>query len=91
MKAITTKHHGPTETKGSRISASDMDGNRVIIRYNHTLDARGNHKQAALALMDKMKWGGTLHPGAVKGGYVWVFQPEGQALRNSIICKVARP
>lgn len=35
MKAITTTFHGPTNTRGSRIVASDQDGNRVTVSKVH--------------------------------------------------------
>lgn len=73
MKAITTKYHGPTNTRGARISASDLDGNRVSIPYPHELSGEDVHRKAAEALMAKMDWTGPLVGGAVKHGYVFVF------------------
>ena len=74
MKAIETRFHGPTNTRGARISASDSDGNRVTIPYPH--DARGGedaHRAAAYALCAKMGWNGGLAGGGTKRGYVFVF------------------
>jgi len=73
MKAITTKFHGPTNTRGSRISASDEDGNRIIMSADHSLSQYGRHDAAARALCLKMKWEGCLMRGGVKGGNVYVF------------------
>lgn len=73
MKAITTKYHGPTETRGARISARDMDGNRVFIPYPHELSGEAVHLEAARALCRKMHWTGDLAGGATKHGYVFVF------------------
>jgi hypothetical protein len=81
MKAIITKFHGPTNTKGSRISASDMDGNRIYHNYRHSLNSEQNHWEAAYKLVDKMKWWedgviGNAWPmvaGAIKGGYAFVI------------------
>ena len=77
MKAITTKYHGPTNTRGSRVSASDSDGNRVSIPYDHALDSEEIHRKAAVALCARMKWPGAdaMVGGSVKNGYVFVF-PE---------------
>ena len=73
MKAITTKYHGPTEHRGSRIIAKDEDGKKFILsefgQFNHD-DA---HRAAAEGLRDKMGWRGDLIGGGVKGGMVWVF------------------
>ena len=75
MKAITTKYHGPTDTRGSRISASDSDGNRVSIPYDYELDSEEAHRRAAIAFCSKMKWSGadTMVGGSIKDGYVFVF------------------
>jgi hypothetical protein len=73
MKAIITKYHGPTNTRGSRITASDEDGNRVTIPYPYDLSGEAVHRKAAEALCDKMGWHGELADGSIKGGYVFVF------------------
>ncbi len=73
MKAIVTKYHGPTNTKGSRISASDQDGNRVTISYDHA--SSHPHRDAARALLQKMNWDGVWHEGSLAhGGYVYVCE-----------------
>lgn len=73
MKAIVTKYHGPTNTKGARISASDLDGNRSIISYPHELSGDAVHLLAAKALCHKMGWKGELVGGWLKDGMAWVF------------------
>ena len=73
MKAITTKYHGPTATRGSRISASDSDGNRVYIPYEYALSDEEIHRKAAVALCAKMKWSGAMVGGSIKNGYAFVF------------------
>jgi len=74
MKAIVTKYHGPTNFKGSRISASDEDGNRITISYPYELSGyEAVHRKAAEALCDKMGWTGELVGGSLKRGYVFVF------------------
>jgi hypothetical protein len=81
MKAITTKYHGPTHTKGSRISATDMDNNRIMVSVNSDMASfpyEGIHAAAAKALCTKMGWpdGDALIGGSVKAGMVWVFPPK---------------
>lgn len=73
MKAIFTKYHGPTNTRGSRISASDEDGNRITISYPHELSGEDVHRKAAQALCDKMGWTGEMVAGGHSKGYVFVF------------------
>ena len=52
MKAIVTKYHGPTDTRGSRITASDEDGNKCTIPYPYQLSGEACHRAAAQALYD---------------------------------------
>ena len=73
MKAIETKYHGPTDTRGSRITASDSDGNRVSIPYPYELSGEECHRKAARRLCQKMGWKGRLTGGALKSSYVFVF------------------
>lgn len=76
MKAIVTKFHGPSNVKGSRYSATDEDGNRVIVGADHSVHYESNHDAAALALCKKMGWRGTLQRGHVSTGYVYVWISE---------------
>ncbi len=71
MKAITTKFFGPTNTRGSRIKASDSDGNSVVIGYDHA--SHDPHREAAITLCRKMKWDGILVEGSLGTGNVYVF------------------
>ena len=73
-KAIITRYHGCTNTKPSKISASDSDKNRVFVSYDHELDADKNHAIAARTLCLKMRWPGELVGGSLPSGdMVWVF------------------
>lgn len=78
MKAITTKFHGPTNSKGSRYSAIDSDNNRVTISTDYALNSDENHRRAAVALCTKMAWNGAegLIGGGTKDGMVFVFGPS---------------
>jgi len=73
MKAIVTKYHGPTNNRGSRITASDEDGNKITIPYPYELSGEDVHRKAAEALCQKMNWPGKLVAGSLKNGYVFVF------------------
>lgn len=75
MKAIKTVYRGPTDSRGSRIIASDEDGNRVTVGYPRELSGMDCHAKAAVALCKKMGWTGTLHGGGLKDCYVFVFAP----------------
>lgn len=74
MKAIVTKYRGPDHKRGSRITATDEDGNRITISYPHEISGYENvHRKAAEALCEKMKWSGEMVCGSLKHGYVFVF------------------
>ena len=73
MKAIMTKYIGPTDRRGSRIKATDSDGNSIMLPYDSALDTEGNHNAAAKALRDKMGWKGRLIGGWTSGGMAYVF------------------
>ena len=73
--AIITRYHGPTDTKGARISARMMDARPVFIHYPHEMNPREGHEAAARALMAREGWP-KLCPlaagGMPSGGYVFV-------------------
>jgi galactose mutarotase-like enzyme len=74
VKAITVRYKGPTDTKGSRLIASDMDGNRVTVGYPHELSVDAVYRLAADALCVKMEWKGEIVGGTTKPGeMVFVF------------------
>ena len=56
MQAIITKYHGPTNTKGSRVSAR-CDAGRVTIPWDDALSSDENHAAAARDLMRHLRWG----------------------------------
>jgi hypothetical protein len=78
MKAIMTKYLPCTNSKGSRIKASDGDGNSITIGYPHELSGEEVFKKAAIALCDKMQWSNDLIGGGYKGEYVFVFNPQNE-------------
>jgi hypothetical protein len=73
MKAIETHFIGPSDRRGARIVASDLDGNRVFLSYPYELSGEACHRKAAEALRDRMGWTGALIGGATKRGYCFVF------------------
>jgi hypothetical protein len=78
MATIQTRYLGPTTFKGSRVVADDGDGNRIILPWRCHLNSEDNHKAAAIALCEKLGWGGTLQGsdivrGGVCIGKVWVW------------------
>lgn len=88
MKAIRTKYHGPTNTRGARITASDEDGNKCTIPYPYELSGEAVHKSAATALCKKMGLRGELVGGSLKDGYVFVFSADRQENEAPVIHQV---
>ncbi len=76
-QAIETKYLGATNAKGGRIKATAWAGS-VTIGYDYALDAQGNHKAAADALITKLGWTGTFAQGGnVKGNGYYFVNVEG--------------
>jgi hypothetical protein len=60
MQAIVTKFIGPTNHRGSRIKATAQAGS-LTLSWDHALNSDGNHRAAALALVEKLKWTNLLY------------------------------
>jgi hypothetical protein len=91
MLAITTKYHGPTNSRGSRISASVQNGDfkkRIYIGYPYELSPTGDavYRAAAEAMCQALQGEGYRYAkpdqmisGFHNGkdyGYIFVFTPE---------------
>jgi len=76
MKAIITKYHGPTNSRGSRISATAEGVGRIYIGYPHELSGEDCHKAAAIALCNKYQWSTDLAGGGLpdQSGYAFCFR-----------------
>ncbi len=66
-QAIVTRYHGPTNTRGSRISATACGG-RVVVPYDYAGEVFDNHAAAAMALAAKLNWGGEWAGGVLPSG-----------------------
>lgn len=77
MKAIKTIYLGATNTRGSRIKATDCDRNYVTLAWDYELNADENHRMAAKALCDKMEWRGQTVMGGFPDCNVHVFVTKG--------------
>lgn len=77
-KSIQTEYFGPGNTRGARIRASVIDGNKIqksmSISYPHELDMYAAHIFAAEQLRDKMGWSGDLIGVSTQKGYVFGFK-----------------
>lgn len=71
-QAITTRFHGPTNSRGSRITARAAAGS-VTVHYEHGLSQMANHAVAAKALAEKFGWSGLWCSGGLPDGRGDVF------------------
>ena len=55
MMAIQTRYHGPTNHRGSRVSAR-TEAHRIMVEWDDALDSEGNHDAAASALIRQLGW-----------------------------------
>jgi hypothetical protein len=77
LRFIRTRYLGPSNTRPWRVVAT-VSGSRarVVLPWQHGLDAATNHRNAAEALARKLAWlsdGSTMFGGTELPGYVWVF------------------
>ncbi len=84
MKAIRTRYVGPTNTRGSRIVATDADGNKVSISYPSAYSSETAHEIAAYLLMEKMGWPNALIGGGFKNDNYWVMLPREDRSAESV-------
>jgi hypothetical protein len=75
LQAIRTKYHGPTDHRGSRVTATSGSGCKLTIPMRHDLSHEQCHRVAAEMLAQKLAWPGTLIQGGLQDGYVFVFAP----------------
>lgn len=56
LRIIRTRYLGPTDTKGSRISATDLKtGERFVRPFDYALDDINNHNETADALERRLR------------------------------------
>ena len=73
MQAIITKYIGLTNTKPGRIKAASGSGCHITISYDHALDTFEAHREAAIALCNKLNWSTDIIGGGLQYGYAFVF------------------
>lgn len=71
-QAITTKFHGPTNARGSRITARAAAG-RTTVSWDFGANQQANHAAAACALAEKLQWTGVWVSGGLPEGTGDVF------------------
>lgn len=70
--ACETRYHGPTDSRGSRVSAKHFNTLRKItLPWDGTLDSQPNHARAAAELLGSND---LLYCSIENGGYVWMVR-----------------
>jgi len=79
LQAIETRYHGPTNYKGSRISARTPGGARLFTSYPHEFSGIDCHAAAAEKLARQLNWikpqdvfADHFAPGALRDSYVFI-------------------
>lgn len=86
VKAIVTKFHPAGSKLPERYSATDNDGNRVVIRGSDMVSDDDNHAVACRKLCLEMGWSGSLVRGQLLGvGHVWVWRQEGLQCADELV------
>jgi hypothetical protein len=81
MQTITTKYHGHTNKRGSRISATSASGLRVYVQIDNGLQDHQNHEAALRKLCRKYDWPGQYVCGeTADGARIWVAVPRNVVL-----------
>lgn len=76
FQAIETRWLGPTNTRPSRIVAR-ADAGRIVVSWDYALTIAENHRKAAEALCNRLRWSGELIGGNLPGARMaWVFAPD---------------
>lgn len=81
-QAIITRYHGPTNTRGSRISATAQAG-RIYLAHDYSLGIEENHAKAAEAYARKSQWSGEWIGGAAPDFYCWTLSATDRGLLDS--------
>lgn len=88
--AISTKFHGASNFRGSRITATcriTSKPTRVTVPYDHAKTSDDNHKAAAVALCEKRVW----NPDSLRethtmaSSLVWVIELANVRSDNDIV------
>lgn len=79
-QAIVTKYHGPTNSRGSRVSATAAPG-RIYVSWDHALDVAENHAVAARMYAEKYGWldSSDYVAGGTEDSFVFVAVPRAGA------------
>lgn len=72
MKAIYIKYLPATTHRGTRVKATDNDGNSVTASRNYALNLADQGAEVALALCVQMEW----KPDLIGNGDVFLFANE---------------
>jgi hypothetical protein len=73
MQAIRTRYHSPTNTRGTRITASCESGSLTLPR-DYSLNIDQDYARVAQRLVERLGWTGVYFGGEFGGDYYWVCE-----------------
>lgn len=89
MRAIVTKYHGPTNFRGSRVSAIDEGYSdiprRVTVSWDHALSSEENHAAAVRAAVRRWGWSGRWIGGGLRHGWAFVYAGKAPKGREFVV------
>lgn len=92
-QAIRTRYHGPTNSKGSRISAK-CAARTLFLSYDDALNSEENHAAACAALVKKMEWDsehyGQRIAGVFDNDYFWVEDDKRLASLRDLVNRIRK-
>ena len=82
MKAIIVKYLGATDTKGTRLKASDGDNNQLTLSRDYSLDFDKDARRVAEAFINKMGWNVVISgQGGLKNSEVFTITHKSESER----------
>lgn len=79
VRILVTRYHGPTNTRGSRVSARVPSGRRLTLSWDYSMGTEANHERVACELAEIMGWDPPTMAGNLPGpDRVYVVAPKVQ-------------
>jgi len=90
MQAIRTRYSGPTNTRGSRITAK-CEAGTLTLPYNHALSTWQNHATVAAQLLARLNWGKPYAGGEFGNDYYWTAVIINEAWNDTLARDYSQP
>jgi hypothetical protein len=88
MQAIRTRYHGPTNTRGTRITATCEAGS-LTMPFDYSLNDEGNHAKAAQLMIKRLGWSGVFLGGQFDGDCYWVANSDASPVATADVYAIS--